>query len=136
MKILRKKHINEAADPTLGGVSYNVQGNPGYVYKIMNLTHDLEQKPNQESHEYYIYPGCTVRGVGVNNKELHYTGVVNRIVKDADGAIRYLYIRCPKTNRMVTILADDNLELILHNKPAELQNKEPFTIIPSHNIKI
>ena len=44
MKFLRKKHINEAADPTLGGVSYNVQGNPGYVYKIMNLTHDLEQK--------------------------------------------------------------------------------------------
>ena len=118
MKIIYK-HINEGADPTLGGVSYNVQGTPGYVYKIMNLNHDLEQKPNRESHEYYIYPGCKVRGVGVNNKDLHYTGIVNRIVKNSDGEIEYIYIRCPKTNKMVTILADDNLELILNNKEPE-----------------
>ena len=127
------KHINEGADPTLGGVSYNVQGTPGYVYKIMNLNHDLEQKLNQESHEYYIYPGCKVRGVGVNNKDLHYTGIVNRIVKNADGEIEYIYIRCPKTNKMVTILADDNLELILNNK--EPERKEPeFHITPSYNV--
>ena len=127
------KHINEGADPTLGGVSYNVQGTPGYVYKIMNLNHDLEQKPNQESHEYYIYPGCKVRGVGVNNKDLHYTGIVNRIVKNADGEIEYIYIRCPKTNKMVTILADDNLELILNNK--EPERKEPeFHITQSYNV--
>ena len=127
------KHINEGADPTLGGVSYNVQGTPGYVYKIMNLNHDLEQKPNQESHEYYIYPGCKVRGVGVNNKDLHYTGIVNRIVKNADGEIEYIYIRCPKTNKMVTILADDKLELILNNK--EPERKEPeFHITPSYNV--
>ena len=132
MKIIYK-HINEGADPTLGGVSYNVQGTPGYVYKIMNLNHDLEQKPNQESHEYYIYPGCKVRGVGVNNKDLHYTGIVNRIVKNADGEIEYIYIRCPKTNKMVTILEDDNLELILNNK--EPERKEPeFHITPSYNV--
>ena len=134
MKLIRK-HINEGADPTLGGVSYNVQGTPGYVYKIMNLTHDLEQKPNQESHEYYIYPGCLVRGVGVNNPNLHFTGQVNRIVKDSNGEIKYLYIRSLKTNKMVTILADDNLELILHNNP-EPQKKEPFSITPSHNIRL
>ena len=132
MKIIHK-HINEGADPTLGGVSYNVQGTPGYVYRILNLNHDLEQKPNKESKDYYVYPGCMVRGVGVNNRDLHYTGVVNRIVKNSDGEIQYLYIRCPKTNKMVTILADDNLELILNNK--EPVPKDPgFHITPSYNV--
>ena len=56
-------------------------------------------------------------------------------VKDSNGEIKYLYIRSLKTNKMVTILADDNLELILHNNP-EPQKKEPFSITPSHNIRL
>lgn len=133
MKYIRKKHLNEGADPTLGGVSYDVQGTPGYVYKIMDLNHDLEQKPNEIDDNYYIYPGCMVRGVGVNNRNLHYTGVVNRIVKNSNGEIQYLYIRCPKTNKMVTILADENLELIIHDEK-EYHNDSSYQITPSYDI--
>lgn len=133
MKYIHKKHLNEGADPTLGGVSYNVQGSPGYVYTIMNLNHDLEQKPNEIDDNYYIYPGCMVRGVGVNNRDLHYTGVVNRIVKNSNGEIQYLYIRCPKTNKMVTILADENLELIIHGEK-EYHDESSFQITPSYNV--
>lgn len=133
MKYIRKKYLNEGADPTLGGVSYDVQGTPGYVYKIMDLNHDLEQKPNEIDDNYYIYPGCMVRGVGVNNRNLHYTGVVNRIVKNSNGEIQYLYIRCPKTNKMVTILADENLELIIHDEK-EYHNDSSYQITPSYGI--
>ena len=56
-------------DNTLSPASYNVQGKqPGYVYSILPMTDTLQQKPNKIEHEYYIHPGCTVRGVGYNNK--------------------------------------------------------------------
>lgn len=120
MKI--RKKLNESSfgafgggvDPTIGGASYNVQGKgPGYVYSILPFNNSLQQKTNVHKEEYYIYPGCMVRGVGYNNPELHYTGIVNRIVKDSSGQIRFLYIKTNKTNRFVTIRADENLELVL-----------------------
>lgn len=120
MKYLRvvKNRLNEIADPTLGGVSYTVQKNPGYTYQILSLNHDLEQKTNKVDNKYYIHPGCRVRGVGLNNPNLHYTGRVHRIVKNGDGSIKYIYIQSEKTNKMVTILADDNLELLIgHGAP-------------------
>ena len=133
MKRIHINHINEGADPTLGGVSYNVQGTPGYVYQILNLNHSLEQKTNNKEDFHYIYPGCKVRGVGANNKDLHYTGIVNRIVKNENGEIQYIYIRCLKNNKMVTILADDNLELLLNNKEEQLSGRG-FQISPSYNV--
>lgn len=126
MKYIRKKRnkaLNEIADPTLGGVSYTVQRNPGYTYQILPLTHDLEQKPNKVHNEYYIYPGCRVRGVGLKHPELHFTGKVHRIVKDENGVIRFIYIQSEKTNKMVTILADENLELLIpRTNPGISQN--------------
>ena len=80
-------------DPTMG-VSYNVQGRgPGYVYSILPFNNSLQQKANDPGNDYYIYPGCLVRGVGYNNPSLHYTGIVNRIVKDSNGEVRFLYIK-------------------------------------------
>ena len=135
MKYLRKKKLNEAADPTLGGVSYTVQGMPGYRYAILPLTHDLEQHVNQEPQGYYIHPGCTVTGVGANNPDKHFTGQVLRIVKNGNGEIQYLYIKTTKTNKYVTIRADKNLRLITFNKQPE-QLQQPYTMSISRNMKI
>ena len=58
-------------DNTLSPASYNVQGKqPGYIYSILPMTDTLQQKPNKIEHQYYIHPGCTVRGVGFNNGDL------------------------------------------------------------------
>ena len=85
------------ADPTMGA-SYNVQGRgPGYVYSILPFNNSLQQKVNDPGNDdYYIYPGCLVRGVGYNNPSLHYTGIVNRIVKDSNGEVRFLYVKTLK----------------------------------------
>lgn len=116
MKFIRKKinRLNEIADPTLGGVSSMVQKNPGYVYKVMSLNHDLEQKVNQKKEEHYIHPGCRVRGVGFNNPKLHFTGRVQRIVKNSNGEIEYIQILVEKTSKIVKIRADENLELLIN----------------------
>ena len=83
-------------DPTMGasGASYNVQGRgPGYVYSILPFNNSLQQKANDPGNEYYIYPGCLVRGAGYNNPKLFYTGIVNRIVKDGNGEVKFIYIK-------------------------------------------
>ena len=137
MKFIRKKKINEGVDPTLGagGASYLVQGVPGYTYAILPLSHDLEQRATPQEESYYIHPGCTVTGVGANNPDKHFTGQVVRVVKNSNGEIQYIYIKTQKTNRLVTILADEHLRLIPFNKP-EHQKEPPFTMNVSHNMKI
>ena len=129
--------MNEGVDPTLGanGASYLVQGVPGYTYAILPLSHNLEQRNTPQDDSYYIHPGCTVTGVGANNPEKHFTGQVVRIVKNGDGEIQYIYIKTQKTNRLVTILADDNLRLISFDKPVH-QKEVPFTMNISHNMRI
>lgn len=126
-------------DNTMSSASYTVQGKgPGYVYRILPFNSSLQQKPNRVTNDYYIYPGCTVRGVGVNNPDKHYTGIVNRIVKDSTGAIRFIYIKTLKTNRFVTVAADDNLELIL-NAPVKdntHQNNNITAFAPTHNVRL
>lgn len=103
-------------DPTLGAASYNVQGpSPGYIYSVKGLNNTLQQKANTLSNDYYIYPGCTVRGYGVHNPEKRYTGQVYRIVKDGDGAIKFVYIKTIKTNRFVPIKVE-GLELINYSR--------------------
>lgn len=133
MKFIRKKKLNEMADPTVGGVSYTVQGMPGYTYAILPLTHNLEQDMTPQKEEYYIHPGCTVTGVGANNPEKHFTGQVVRIVKNSNGEIQYIYIKTQKTNRLVTILADEHLKLIPFNKPTE-QRTPPTVFTPSNMV--
>ena len=135
MKFIRKKKLNEMADPTVGGVSYTVQGMPGYRYAILPLSHDLEQEKTPQKEEYYIHPGCTVRGVGVNNPDKHFTGQVVRIVKNGNGEIEYIYIKTIKTNKLVTIRADKDLKLIPYTKKEE-QRDPPFVMIIEHNMKI
>ena len=121
-------------DNTLSPASYNVQGRQsGYVYSVLPMTDVLQQKPNEMEHEYYIHPGCTVRGVGYNNKDKHYTGIVNRIVKDENGEIVCLYIQSFKTAKLVAIRADDNLELIL---PQELEQYGGHNLAASNNLDI
>ena len=135
MKYTKLQSLNEGADPTIGGVSYTVQGMPGYVYAILPLSHNLEQKPTPQDDSYYIYPGCTVTGVGANNPDKHFTGQVVRIVKNGDGQIQYLYIKTKKTNKMVTIRADKNLKLMTYNKSPE-NLPAPYTMNISHNMRI
>lgn len=136
------KKINEnmnsmgfgAADAMMAPVSYTVQGrHPGYSYNILPLSTDLQQEANETDNSSYIYPGCTVRGVGINNKDKHYTGQVYRICKDGDGKIMYIYIRTFKTNKFVTIAADENLELITRTEPNK-NEYDKFTMTPSYNV--
>ena len=123
-------------DPTMGA-SYNVQGRgPGYVYSILPFNNSLQQKVNDSGNEYYIYPGCLVRGAGYNNPSLHYTGIVNRIVKDCNGEVKFIYIKTLKTNRFVSISADDNLELIInipHDDNSKMNSKSFET---SNNMRL
>lgn len=121
-------------DNTLSPASYNVQGKqPGYVYSVLPMTDTLQQKPTPIKHEYYIHPGCTVRGVGYNNEDKHYTGIVNRIVKDEKGRVVCLYIQAFKTSKLVAIRADDNLELII---PKEMDQYGIYNLTASDNIEI
>lgn len=123
-------------DTTLGPVSYNVQGSqPGYVYRILPLTNNLQQKGTPISNEYYIYPGCKVRGKGFNNPNKHFTGIVQRIVKDSNGEIVCLYIRSLKTNKFVTITPDD-IELIIPPQPEPLGDKTNYIPGISNNVRI
>ena len=142
MKKISKTHINEnvfamsggSGDPTLSSTSYIVQGNfPGYTYQILGFNDILQQKPNKPSHEYYIHPGCMVRGAGFNNPDKRYTGKVNRIVKNSDGEVICLYILTTKNSKMVSIRADENLELLI-NKADDQNGIEKFS--PSYNLSI
>ena len=124
------------ADPTMG-VSYNVQGRgPGYVYSILPFNNSLQQKTNDPGNEYYIYPGCLVRGAGYNNPKLFYTGIVNRIVKDGNGEVKFIYIKTLKTNRFVSISADDNLELIINTPHAENSRMKSNSFETSNNMRL
>lgn len=126
-------------DNTASAASYTVQGKtPGYVYSILPFNDSLQQKTNEVTNDYYIYPGCTVRGVGVNNPDKHYTGIVNRIVKDSNGAIRFIYIKTLKTNRYVTILANDELELILHQPTQDNSKYNQYSrnFAPQNNMRL
>ena len=129
--------IGGGADNTLGPTSYSVQGKgPGYVYSILPFNDDLQQKTNKATQDYYIYPGCKVRGTGYNNPDKYYTGIVNRIVKDSDGVIRFIYIKTIKTNRFVTINADDTLELVINGPKKDDPKFKEHNFSPSYNINI
>lgn len=114
-------------DPTAGAVSYTVQGpSPGYVYSVMPLNNTLQQKANPISRDYYIHPGCTVRGYGLHNPDKRYTGQVYRIVKDSDGAVKFVYIKTIKTNRFVPIKVE-GIELINYSaKPADKSKRGKY----------
>lgn len=101
-------------DWTMSPASYTVQGsNTGYVYSMKTFDDTLQQKPNELTDDYYIYPGCMVKGVGFNNPDKTYTGKVYRILKNGNGEIIGLYILATKTSKFVSIKADDNLQLLL-----------------------
>jgi len=121
-------------DNTLSAASYTVQGkNPGYTYQMLPLSTDLQQKPNEVDNRTYIHPGSWVRGVGVNNPDKHFSGVVSRIVRNGDGSVACLYIKTFSTNRMVSILADENLTLIVNKDDMDAGIN---TFIPSENIYV
>ena len=123
-------------DPTMGA-SYNVQGRgPGYVYSILPFNDSLQQKANDPGNEYYIYPGCLVRGAGYTNSKLFYTGIVNRIVKDGNGEVKFIYIKTLKTNRFVSISADDNLELIINTPHTDNSRMKSNSFETSNNMRL
>lgn len=120
-------------DNTMSAASYTVQGkNPGYTYQILPMDTTLQQKANEVDDRAYIHPGSWVVGVGANNPKKHFSGVVSRIVKNPDGSIAFLYIKTFKTNKFVTILADENLKLII-NHEEEMTSK---TFAPSNNVYV
>lgn len=121
-------------DWTLSPASYTVQGSgTGYVYSLKTFDDTLQQKPNKVTNDYYIYPGCMVRGVGFNNPDKHYTGKVYRILKNGKGEVIGLYILCTKNSRFVSIQADDNLELLL---PKEQQPMGMYHPLPSDDLNL
>lgn len=138
-KIAKINKLNEmqfgvaggAGDPTLAGTQYNVQGSyPGYVYTVLGFNDNLQQKPNNPSNEYYIHPGSRVTGVGLNNPDKRYTGNVISINRNENGEIICLCILAEKTSKIVTIRADENLELKI---PKDNEQKGGIhTISPTH----
>lgn len=115
------------SDWTLTPASYTVQGSAtGYVYSLHTFDDTLQQKPNPRSDEYYIYPGCMVRGVGYNHSDKHYTGTVMSILKNGKGEIIALKILAKKTSTPVHIRADENLELLLPEKPQPIGDFRPI----------
>ena len=112
--------------------TYMVQGGQtGYTYAIRGLDDTLQQKPNTPPREYYIHPGCSVSGVGINNPDKKYSGKVYRILKDVDGSIIGLYILSFKTSKFVSIRADEYLTLLIAKAPDEVDR---FSPIASHNV--
>lgn len=146
MEKKERRHINEAIvagamfglpggyDNTMSPASYMVQGpTPGYTYNMLAFNDTLQQPKNKLSGEYYIHPGCTVRGAGYNNPDKTYTGVVNRIVKNGKGEVVCLYIQAFKTAKLVAIRADDNLELLI---PKSVNQYGGHKLSPSTNLDI
>lgn len=142
----KRRNINEALvagamfglpggyDNTMSPASYMVQGPfPGYTYNMLAFNDTLQQKKNKPSNEYYIHPGCTVRGVGFNNPNKTYTGVVNRIVKNGKSEVICLYIQTFKNAKIVAIRPDDNLELLI---PKGVAQYGGYRLSPSSNLDI
>jgi hypothetical protein len=144
VKFIKSEALNENAlygamgggfDSTLFPTSYGVQGQngPGYVYRVLTPDDSLQQKPNKVDDRFYIHSGSKVRGVGVNNPDLYYTGMVYRIVKNSDGTVSHLIIKTDRTNKFVTVRADDNLELIV-NTPEPIETN--FKMYTSNNMRL
>lgn len=142
MRKIKKRNINEhtfamaggAGDPTLASSSYMVQGTfPGYTYQVLGFNDHLQQKPNKPSNEYYIHPGCRVSGVGVNNPDKTYTGIIKKIIKNEKGEVVCIEIQNEKTATSVTIQADNNLKLLI---PNEKDQKGVHVSAPSYNMNI
>ena len=142
----KRRNLNEALvagamyglpggyDNTMSPASYMVQGPfPGYTYNMLAFNDTLQQKTNKLKDEYYIHPGCKVRGVGFNNPDRTYTGTVQRIVKNGKSEVICLYIMTVKNARIVAIRADDNLELLL---PKESGQYGGYKLTPSTNLDI
>ena len=126
--------IGGGFDNTLSPASYNVQGpDPGYTYQMLAFNDTLQQKPNRPDYQYYIHPGSLVRGVGCNNPDKHYTGVVQSIIKDYSGNVICLRILSRKTSKIVSIKADDNLELLIPKTSMQTGN---YLSAAQHNISI
>ena len=126
--------IGGGFDNTLSPASYNVQGpDPGYTYQILAFNDTLQQKPSHPSNEYYIHPGSLVRGVGCNNPDKHYTGIVKSIIKDYNGNIVCLRILARKSSKIVSVRADDNLELLVPKNQMQSGN---YTSTAQHNISL
>lgn len=122
--------MNTAMSPA----SYNVQGGfYGYSYNVRDFNDSLQQPVNNYKEEYYIHPGCMVRGVGFNNPDKTYTGRVSRIVKNGNGEVEFLYIQTLKNSRFVSIRADKNLELIIPKAERGIQDSH---FAPSENMSL
>lgn len=107
--------------------------NPGYSYSIKGFSHSLEQKIKPQPEEYYVYPGCKVRGYAINDIDTEnrktYTGTVIRLVKDFEGAIRAIWIRTDKTAKMLALTPDDLELLIVQETSPAPQYRFPVTCI-------
>ena len=122
-------------DNTMSPASYMVQGpTPGYTYNMLAFNDTLQQPKNKVENKQTIHPGRMVRGVGYNNPDKKYTGIVHRILKSGDGKKAIgLYIQTLKNAKMVTIRADKNLELLV---PENVPQYGGHRLSPSTNLDI
>ena len=110
----------------VGGPSTN-----GFAYSIyMEPRNDLGFKPNELCTDYYVQPGSRVRGKAYNDTGKTYTGIVNRIIKNADASVAAIMVRLIKTNKII-ILSPDGLELLI---PKEIESKPKYMVSPNYMV--
>ncbi|MFW6246704.1 MAG: hypothetical protein ACOC22_00815 [bacterium] len=108
----------------------NTTGGPNtmYTYSIVPLNHELEQeRTTQTKEEKYIHKGTLVEGYEFNSDDT-IVGLVNNIVKDNDGNIKYYEVMDEETGVLrkldpTTVAIKDQQQLI---QPGVFDNPTDF----------
>lgn len=131
---MKHGHINETEVMSGGAFTGIGVGGPstnGFAYSIyMEPRNDLGFKPNELCTDYYVQPGSRVRGKAYNDTGKTYTGIVNRIIKNADASVAAIMVRLVKTNKII-ILSPDGLELLI---PKEIESKPKYMVSPNYMV--
>lgn len=131
---MKHGHINETEVMSGGAFTGIGVGGPstnGFAYSIyMEPRNDLGFKPNELCTDYYVQPGSRVRGKAYNDTGKTYTGIVNRIIKNADASVAAIMVRLIKTNKII-ILSPDGLELLI---PKEIESKPKYMVSPNYMV--
>lgn len=131
---MKQEHINETEVMSGGAFTGIGVGGPstnGFAYSIyMEPRNDLGFKSNELNTDYYIQVGQKVKGKAYNDNGHTYTGTVQRIIKDMDGAVVGIMIKTSKTNRFVTLSPDDLVLLV----PKAIESKPKYMVAPNYMV--
>lgn len=131
---MKQEHINETEVMSGGAFTGIGVGGPstnGFAYSIyMEPRNDLGFKSNELNTDYYIQIGQKVKGKAYNDNGHTYTGMVQRIIKDMDGAVVGIMIKTSKTNRFVTLSPEDLVLLV----PKAIESKPKYMVAPNYMV--